>query len=115
MRILVIGATGFIGNSLCTVLEFQGHQVERVVRNVVLPNDLVIDDHNADTVWKFLRHDVVVHLAARAHVVRDSMHDSLSSFRTVSVDGTLNLVRQAALAGLKGSVAVSISDNPCHA
>ena len=49
----------------------------------------------------------VVHLAARVHVLNDSVADPLSAFREVNVSGTLNLARQAAALGVKRFVFIS--------
>ncbi len=49
----------------------------------------------------------VVHLAARVHVMHDTEADPLAAFRAVNVEGTLNLARQAAAAGVKRFVFVS--------
>ena len=49
----------------------------------------------------------VVHLAARVHVMRDTEADPLTAFRAVNVQGTLNLARQAAAAGVKRFVFIS--------
>ena len=49
----------------------------------------------------------VVHLAARVHVMRDEASDPLAKFREVNTEGTLNLARQAAQAGVKRFVFVS--------
>jgi UDP-glucose 4-epimerase len=50
---------------------------------------------------------VVVHCAARVHVMRDTSVDPLEEFRRVNVQGTLNLARQAAAAGVRRFVFVS--------
>ena len=49
----------------------------------------------------------VIHLAARVHVMHDTSADPLTAFRAVNVDGTLNLARQSAAAGVKRFVFVS--------
>jgi nucleoside-diphosphate-sugar epimerase len=51
--------------------------------------------------------DVIVHLAARVHVMDDHTTDPLLEFRKTNVAGTLNLARQAATAGIKRFVFVS--------
>ncbi len=51
--------------------------------------------------------DWVVHLAARVHVMNDQGSDSLSEFRHVNVEGTANLARQAADAGVKRFIYLS--------
>lgn len=50
---------------------------------------------------------VIVHAAARVHVMADTSVDPLAEFRRVNVDGTLNLARQAAAAGVKRFVFIS--------
>jgi nucleoside-diphosphate-sugar epimerase len=51
--------------------------------------------------------ETVVHLAARVHVMADTAADPLEEFRRVNVQGTLNLARQAAVAGVRRFVFVS--------
>jgi nucleoside-diphosphate-sugar epimerase len=51
--------------------------------------------------------DVVIHLAARVHVMNDNTTDPLAAFRQVNTQGTLNLARQAAIAGVKRFVFIS--------
>ncbi len=64
---------------------------------------------DGDTDWSVALSDVdvVVHLAARVHVMEDIADDPLVEFRKVNVDGTLNLARQAAAAGVKRLVFAS--------
>jgi nucleoside-diphosphate-sugar epimerase len=50
---------------------------------------------------------LVVHLAARVHIVRDSSSDPLSDFRRVNVEGAAQLARQAADQGVRRLVFVS--------
>ncbi len=51
--------------------------------------------------------DVVVHCAARAHVMRDPSANPLSDFRKINTEGTLNLARQAQAAGVKRFIFLS--------
>ena len=51
--------------------------------------------------------DVVVHLAARVHVMHETDADPLTAFRSVNTEGTLNLARQAVAAGVKRFVYLS--------
>ncbi len=50
---------------------------------------------------------IIVHCAARVHVIRDNATDPLAAFRAVNVRGTLNLARQAATAGVQRFVFIS--------
>ena len=69
----------------------------------------VAGEINVATDWGTALRDVnvIVHLAARVHVMHDTATDSLTAFRSVNVDGTLNLARQAAAAGVKRFVFIS--------
>ena len=60
-----------------------------------------IADMGTATVWGRALHGVsaIVHLAARVHVMQDSAADPLVEFCKINVEGTLNLARQAAVAG----------------
>lgn len=53
--------------------------------------------------------NVIVHLAARVHVMRDTAIDPLTAFRAFNLVGTLNLVRQAAAAEVKRFVYKSMA------
>ncbi|NOT13885.1 MAG: SDR family oxidoreductase [Methylococcaceae bacterium] len=112
-QILVTGANGFIGQSLCDKL----HQQRRLVRAAIrLANSRVknietvlIDTINAETDWSntLFGVSVVFHLAARVHVIDNIISDPLEEFRTVNVQGTLNLARQSAKAGVRRFIFVS--------
>ena len=113
MKILVTGANGFVGKSLCSALFSQGEAVRAVVRVANARADdfeqVVVGSVDAATDWSApLRDiDVVIHLAARVHVMNDSAIDSLAEFRKVNVAGTLNLAKQAAKAGVKRFIFIS--------
>jgi nucleoside-diphosphate-sugar epimerase len=49
----------------------------------------------------------VVHLAGRAHILKESVGDPIAAFHRTNVEGTLNLARQAAFAGVSRFVFVS--------
>jgi UDP-glucose 4-epimerase len=51
--------------------------------------------------------DVVIHAAARAHVLRDTAMDPAAEYRRVNVEGTLRLADQAIAAGVRRFVFVS--------
>ena len=64
---------------------------------------------NAITDWTAVLggQDVLIHAATRAHVMKDETEDPLAEYRKVNVDGTLNLARQAAEAGVRRFIFVS--------
>jgi UDP-glucose 4-epimerase len=72
-------------------------------------NELVISEIDGSADWRYALGGcgVVVHLAARVHVMHDTAADRLALYRTTNTDATLNLARQAAQAGVKRFVFVS--------
>lgn len=103
MQVLVTGARGFIGQALVERLDGAGNVgVIGAVRSAVASAEgatrfVAVGDIDARTDWSdALRDvDVVVHLAARAHVLNDKLADPLSEFRRVNVEGALALFKQA--------------------
>lgn len=113
---MVTGASGFLGHALCMrMLQHADTQVSAAVRvppKLRLPAGvkpvLVGDLAEAIIPQPCLEGtDVLVHLAARAHVMDERLSDSLTEYRRVNVQGTENLTRQAAQAGVRRFVFIS--------
>ncbi len=113
MKLLVTGANGLVGRALCSVLVDRGLAVRAATRSVQpdMPGFEVVSLGNihARTDWQAALSgiSIVVHLAARVHVMHDAAADPLAEFRRVNVHGTLNLARQAAAAGVRRLLFVS--------
>lgn len=114
MKVLVTGASGFVGTAMCRRLLASGHKVVAAVRrdDAFLPLEVEarrVAELGPDTDWRHALSgcDAVVHLAARAHVMKDRAADPLALFRHVNVDGTLRLAEQAVAAGIGRFVFVS--------
>jgi nucleoside-diphosphate-sugar epimerase len=114
--ILVTGATGFVGNALVNRLaaESAGNGVVAAVRQNNSPwpegvREVQVGNLLTNTDWSDSLRSVnaVVHCAARVHVMQDDASDPLQIYREVNVNGTLNLARQAARAGVQRFVFVS--------
>jgi len=108
--ILITGATGFIGHRLYSCLAAEGHEVRCAVRQgASVENSVVIGNIGPDTRWGIALKgvEIVIHLAARVHVMCDTALDPLAEFRRVNGAGTLNLARQAAAAGVRRFIFLS--------
>ncbi|HLT25540.1 MAG TPA: NAD-dependent epimerase/dehydratase family protein [Zeimonas sp.] len=110
---LVTGATGFVGRAFVREALARGWSVRAAVRS---PKDRVADcetsvvgELGADTPWDETLRDreVVVHLAARVHVMRERVADPSAEFRRVNVDASARLAERAAAAGVRRLVFAS--------
>lgn len=115
MNVFLTGASGFVGKGV--VVRFSStneHQLvagyrgasstdRRYGKTCVMP-DL---DSMADWTRLLPGFDVIIHSAARVHVMHDQSADPLAEFRRVNVEGTLSLARQAAAAGVKRFIFIS--------
>lgn len=113
MTTLVTGANGFIGSALCARLYTDGVSVRGSVRTLKAPlgfrDNVAIAPLSSETDWTSALRNVkqVVHLAARVHMLNDKSMDPLAEFRRVNVEGTANLARQAAAAGVRRFIFLS--------
>lgn len=116
MKILVTGASGFVGSALCRAQRPAGSALYAVVRSPVqaqtLPADViavVVDDltdlaQRQDLLDEI---DCIIHLAARVHVMRDRSADPLAAFRAVNTDATVALATAAAKSGVRRFIYLS--------
>ncbi len=113
MRVLVTGASGFDGGPVCRALAAAGFAVTAALRrDAAVPAGIAacrIGELGPATDWRpaLAGVDTVVHLAARAHVMREAATDPLALFRAVNRDGAVRLAEQAAAAGIRRLVFVS--------
>lgn len=112
--VLVTGANGFVGSVLVPELSCRGFDVGQLVRDKKYQDNLKIKsfcigdlDDLVDLTEPLKDVDVVIHLAARVHVMTDKHIDPLAEYRRVNVESTMNLARQAASLGVKRFIFVS--------
>jgi nucleoside-diphosphate-sugar epimerase len=114
-RILVTGASGFVGRTLCAHLIRKGWQVNAAIRTAQiepLPAGIVIHriadiGPNADWSDAVAGVNAVVHLAARVHVMHETAMQGLELYRHVNTEGTALLARIAARAGVERFIYLS--------
>ena len=112
--LLVTGANGFIGRQLCGSLVEAGHRVKGVVRPgrpLDLPDVERCEVPGLETEPDWRPHlagvEVLVHCAARVHVLKERSKAPLEEFRAANVAGSRHLAAQAAAAGVRRLVFLS--------
>lgn len=113
MTVLLTGASGFVGKAVLKTAQQRGLKIRPVFRSMdsakghheaVLVSGL---DGSADWSQALKGIDVVIHAAARAHIMREEALDPFAEYRRVNVEGTLNLAYQAAAAGVGRFIFIS--------
>ena len=111
---LVTGGNGFVGSALVEELALRGIAVRSALRSTPDTTLETVDyaiapklERDAD--WSAALDGVstVIHTAAGVHIMRERSNDALSDYRSVNVEGTLSLARQAAKIGVKRFVFLS--------
>lgn len=112
LKVVVTGASGFVGEAVVFRLlrdkKFVPVAVARGATRLhglcsVVPFDLT----GSDTLPVLDDVQVVIHAAARVHVMSETAVDALAEFRKVNVDGTINLARRAAESGVTRFIFIS--------
>src|SRR5690554_277809 len=113
MNILLTGASGFLGRHIARRMIRDDSfrltagvraDIDLPVAQVCVPDGL---DHDTDWSGALRGQDVVIHAAARAHVLKDDVANPLVEYRRVNVAGTLTLARQAAESGVRRFLFIS--------
>lgn len=117
MRVIVTGAGGFLGSALLRRLT--SNSVNQIVGIFHRPPPQAVNsaanlstliarlDALDDWCSISLSADVLIHAAARVHVMQDTVDDPLANYRKVNVKGTLNLAAKAAAAGVRRFIFIS--------
>ena len=114
MKILLTGATGFIGKALVSELIRQDFDLSIAVRQKtkLFPDKVkqfVVGnfESNPDFSDILAKVDCVIHLAGKAHVIDRTKASILDEFRKLNTESTLNLAKQAVAAGVKRFIFLS--------
>lgn len=112
-KVLITGATGFVGSALMDELKKSSNvKVISTVRRGSTSVDggtIVVGNIDGSTDYSSAINgvDVVIHCAARAHIMKDESTEPLAEYRKVNLEGALNLAKQAIKAGVKRFVFIS--------
>ncbi|MFX1712296.1 UDP-glucose 4-epimerase family protein [Stutzerimonas stutzeri] len=112
IRTLLTGANGFVGSAVVRGLRQRDDvNILGLCRTIPANAETVLaavgDLAEADLSSVLQGTNVLIHAAARAHIMKDEVPDPLAEYRRVNVEGTLNLARQAVAAGVKRFIFIS--------
>lgn len=113
-NVLLTGASGFVGRAIAQRLALEGFKTNSILRvynsEALRYGEVsVVNEFRDELSWQKAigKAQVVIHCAARVHVMNDCSSDPLAQYRAVNVEGTLALARQAAIAGVKRFIFLS--------
>jgi len=113
-RVLITGAGGFIGRVAVRAFLAAGWEVRAAARRIPPDADRQVEwravgDIGEQGAWRGIADGVqcVVHLAGRAHVLRETEADPLATFRSTNVEATRRLASEAASAGVRRFIFLS--------
>lgn len=113
-RVLITGATGFVGQAFTKQLLTKQDCIPVItVREQFAQyshiEQFIVADLAESTDWSsaLVNTDIVVHIAGRAHILKETASDPLQAFRKVNVEATIELAKQAMAAGVKRFIFIS--------
>lgn len=114
MKILVVGASGFVGGHLIRRLARDGMTVRAAVHLKRMPSVTgieIVEGVNLDGSFDWRSAidgcDVVVHLGGRVHAMREASSNPVEEYRRINVNGTMSLARQAVDCGVRRFIFLS--------
>lgn len=108
-KIFITGANGFVGKPLCDELQKRGKNVVAGVRQAQRANEISYGDFSEQNNWLDILEniEVVIHLAARVHVMNEKDTDPLAAFMKMNCEATIKMAKSAKAAGVKRFIFIS--------
>jgi len=109
-KIFITGANGFVGRLLASTIALDNTAtiLKSTRSNTCNDGEISVDFSKGFNITNHLNEvDVIIHCAARVHVMNDNADDPLTAFRVVNTQGTLRLAKQAAESGVKRFIFIS--------
>lgn len=113
-KVLVVGASGFVGQSVVRYLLNRGERISAASRRpfdlpsgaswVQLP-DLTLSNNNWTPILEEV--DSIVYLAARVHVMNDRHDSPLTAYKAVNCEAAVSLAQAAARCGVRRFIYIS--------
>jgi UDP-glucose 4-epimerase len=114
MRVAITGANGFVGRRLVAEFAADANEVIAAAREPIAELPLGVcwrqaPDLGSASDWGEVvcECDVLVHAAARVHVMQDAAEDRFAAYRAANVEGTVALARKAAREGVRRFLFIS--------
>ncbi|WP_337911632.1 SDR family oxidoreductase [Vibrio cholerae] len=110
LKVLITGATGFLGREILKIVE---RKYTTVVLGRTPPDNYFGEFKQCDLTQisnQFLdlqSIDVVIHSAARVHIMHDASLEPLAEYRLINTEATLELAKSAVESGVKRFIFVS--------
>lgn len=98
MRVLVTGASGWVGGAVCQVLRQHGHGVRRALRSGQGDDAVIVGEVNGATDWSRALADIDAVIHCAAVTLAEGRHDGPDARRAFAVnrDGSAALAKAAA-------------------
>ena len=108
MKIVVTGSSGFVGSNVLKKLsKYEVITIDRKLVNKSENCKVKVIDSKTDYSNLLDNTHCIIHCAARVHIMKDESTNVLEDYREVNTAGTLNLARQAAVAGVQRFIFIS--------
>lgn len=112
-KVLITGANGFIGSALTNLLSKKGYEIVAACRTLNKDFSSTVTQFKVDNLstenWAdaLEQTDCIIHLAGRAHILKENLINPSEAFYEINTLGTLNLAQQAVKSNVKRLIFIS--------